>query len=148
MFEFNPDMIRDDEGEEGEDALAGYKRQDVSLRWKHRSTRVFRSLYIPNDTCRQWIFQCRSTHRSACCFPHCCLQGKLFLFQLDEDENENGEGYSGPIREINLEALEGQEMEVDNTVTAQKDQRVPATNGLPDDDGNVLCFFLTVCSST
>ena len=30
MFEFNPDMVGDDEGEEGEDALAGYRRQDVS----------------------------------------------------------------------------------------------------------------------
>ena len=31
MFEFNPDMIQDDEGEEGEDALAQYRRQDVCI---------------------------------------------------------------------------------------------------------------------
>ncbi len=30
MFEFNPDMVQDDEDEEGEDALAMYRRQDVS----------------------------------------------------------------------------------------------------------------------
>ena len=45
---------------------------------------------------------------------------------------ESGE-YSGPIREINLEALEGQEMEIDEKLPAEKEQRVPATNGVADD---------------
>ena len=30
MFEFNPDLVAGDEGEEGEDALAAYRREDVS----------------------------------------------------------------------------------------------------------------------
>ena len=30
MFEFNPDMVQADEGEEGEDALAEFRRKDVS----------------------------------------------------------------------------------------------------------------------
>ena len=52
----------------------------------------------------------------------------------DEDIEEGGE-YSGPIRDINLEALEGQEMEIDEKLPAQKEQRVPAANGVADDDG-------------
>ena len=31
MFEFNPDMIQADEGEEGEDALAEFRRERCKL---------------------------------------------------------------------------------------------------------------------
>ena len=55
-----------------------------------------------------------------------------FDFQLD-DEETGGAEYTGPIHEINLEALEGQEMEIDDKLATQKEQRVPATNGVADD---------------
>lgn len=51
---------------------------------------------------------------------------------MDDEETGRVE-FSGPIREIYLEALEGQEMEIDEKLPAQKEQRVPAANGVADD---------------